>query len=162
MSTAPVLTYDDLNRNAQPYPGHLLPEGGSGLALFAAGFRGWNDVVHMVRKSMCVECVDKDADRLWEMAQIYDEPMAFHVDDAWEFATKAAAEGRQWDAVSVDPYMGDAAERVWETRHLWPMLATDLVTFTVSSDRKPFEIDGWESYLFPRNDRVGWMVMTRA
>jgi hypothetical protein len=63
----PPITFDQLNRNAQPYPGHLLPEGGTGLALFAAGFHGWNDVIHMARKHMAVHCVDVDADKLWDM-----------------------------------------------------------------------------------------------
>ncbi len=155
-------TFDHINRNAQPYPAYLLPEGGTALALFSAGFYGWNDVIHMSRKQMSIDCVDTDADKLWEMAGVYPPPFNAHAEDAWEFAARAAAEGREWDVVSVDPFMGDAAERAWDTLWLFASLAVNLVTLTVDPDRPIWAPIGWMADLFPRSRKAAWMVLRRA
>jgi len=157
-----VESFEQINRNACPYPAFMLPHGGTGLCLFAAGFLGWNDVIHMVRKEMTVDCVDTDKDKLWEMATLYPEGLACHVSDAWEFAERAVHDGRQWDVVSVDPFFGDAAEKAWETLYLWTSLARKLVTLTVRSSTQLNVPDGWTSDFFPRNDRAAWLVMKRA
>ncbi len=162
MDAVATLSYEQISRNAQPYPAHALPAGGSALALFSAGFHGWNDVIHMARKNMQIDCVDVDADRLWEMTELYPQPIHFHVEDAWEFASEAAAEGREWDVVSVDPFMGDAAEKAWDTIWLWSSLAKKLVTLTVDPRRPIWAPVGWVAYLFPRSTRASWMVMRRA
>jgi hypothetical protein len=158
---ATATTFDRINRNAQVYPANVLPNGGTALCLFSAGFLGWNDVIHMVRNDMRVTCVDVDKDKLFEMASIYPAGLELWVEDAWHFATDAAASGRTWDVVSVDPYMGDASDKAWETRHLWPLLADKIVTLTVAADRELFAPPGWSSYMFPRNDEVSWMVLHR-
>ncbi len=157
-----AVTFDQINRNAQPYPANLLPEGGTALSLFSAGFHGWNDVIHMARKKMIVTCVDVDVDRLWEMSTLYPLGMEVHVEDAWEFAREALSAGRTWDVVSVDPFMGDAAEKVWDCVHLWSTLATKLVTVTVDPKQPLWAPQGWKAHLFPRSARASWMVMTRA
>ncbi len=158
----PGPTFDWINRNAQVYPAHLLPAGGTALSLFSAGFYGHNDVIHMARKEMEIDCVDVDQDKLWHMAQTYPNVMTFHVKDAWEFAAGAIGEGRTWDAVSVDPFMGDAAEKAWGTMWLWGSLATKLLTVTIDPKQPPWTPGGWESYVFPRSSRAAWMVLTRA
>ncbi len=163
MIEAPVApTFDEINRKAQPYPANLLPQGGTALSLFSAAFFGHNDVVHMVRKEMQLTCVDVDADKLWSMAQIYPKRTEWHVEDAWEFALDALAEGRKWDVVSVDPFMGDAAQKAWDCVHLWSTLATELVTLTVDPKQPLWAPAGWKSHLFPRSTRASWMVMTGA
>ena len=169
LSFSERMEYGKVNRNAQPYPAYLLPKGGTALALFAAGFHGWNDVIHMARKEMDVTCVDVDGDRLWEMAEIYPNIMTFYVKDAWEFAEEAAAEGRKWDVVSVDPFMGDAAEKAWESIPLWMSIAGEVLTLTVASNTEfvhsegPVgEGEGWKYSLFPRSSRASWLVLRRA
>jgi hypothetical protein len=154
-------TYDEINRQACPYPGNLLPEAGTGLALFAAGFLGHNDVIHMARKEMQVTCVDVNADKLWEMAEIYPEGWEFHADDAWEFAERAVLAGRTFDVVSIDPFFGDAAEQAWETMFLWVTLARELVTLTVKTDTKLNIPSGWTADFFPRSSAAAWLVLTR-
>ena len=161
MNTITAPTYDQINRQACPYPGFLLPEGGTGLALFSAGFHGWNDVIHMARKNMTVTCVDTNADKLWEMAQIYPQGWEFRVDDAWDFAEYAVLDGREFDVVSVDPFFGDAAERAWETMYLWVTLARKMVTLTVKTDTKLNIPSGWTADYFPRSHRAAWLVLTR-
>ncbi len=158
---APAVTYDHLNRNAQPYPGHLLPEGGTGLALFSAGFYGWNDVIHMARKNMTVECVDLNGEKLWEMARVYPVGWAFHVQDAWAFAHDMVGY-RRWDAVSVDPFLGDAAQRALETLDLWLALASKMVTLTVTTKTRPVAPEGWSCQFFPRSRIAQWMVLQRV
>lgn len=157
-----TLTFEQINRNAQPYPAFLLPERGTALALFSAGFHGWNDVIHMARKQMAITCVDTDADKLWEMATIYPDPVEYVVSDAWQFAKDARDAGRTWDVVSVDPFLGTASYRARESLADWCSLANVLVTFTVALDSPMWAPAGWSADLFPRNERVGWMVLRRA
>jgi hypothetical protein len=155
-------TFDALNRNAQPYPSFLLPkDGGTALSLFAAGFWGWNDGIHLIRAGMTIDFVDTDADKLLETAELMPGTHAFHVDDAWDFVEQAAEDGREWDVVTVDPYMGNLAERVWERRSLWTKVARKMVTVTVHVDRPLYAPSGWTPSYFPRNERVGWLVMRR-
>jgi hypothetical protein len=154
-------TFDELNRAAQPYPSFLLPEEGTALSLFAAGFWGWNDGIHLIRRGLTVDFVDQDKDKLFEMMTLMPEGHAFHVDDAWEFAERAAMEGQEWDVVSVDPYMGNAAEKAWETFYLWLTIARQMVTLTVKVDTQLNVPTGWDAQIFPRNERVAWMVLQR-
>jgi hypothetical protein len=154
-------TFDALNREAQPYPSFLLPTEGTALALFGAGFWGWNDGIHLIRAGLTVDFVDLSKDRLFEMATLMPEGHAYHVDDAWDFTERAAMEGREWDVVSVDPFMGDMAERVWETFYLWLTVARQMVTLTVRADTRLQAPEGWTQSFFPRNSRVAWMVMRR-
>ncbi len=159
---AVATTFDHVNHNAGPYPANLLREGGTALSLFSAGFHGENDVIHMTRKAMVITCVDTDRDKLWEMANIYPGVMEYHVEDAWDFAARWSHAGRTWDVVSVDPFMGDAAERVWESMWLWSSLANKLITVTVDPKQPVWAPSGWMAYLFPRSPRASWMVLRRA
>jgi hypothetical protein len=157
-----ITTFDAVNRAARPYPSYLLPKEGTVLSLFSAGFLGWNDCIHFARAGLTCECVDTDADKLWEMASLYPSGWAFHVDDAWDFAERAAMAGRDWDVVSVDPFFGDAAEKAWQSMYLWVTLATKLVTLTVKPDTKLNTPEGWVSSYYPRSSGAAWMVMRRG
>jgi hypothetical protein len=154
-------SFDALNRNAQVYPSFLLPTEGTALSLFAAGFWGWNDGIHLIRAGLTIDFVDTDKDKLYEMASLIPSGHAFHVEDAWDFAERAALQGREWDVVTVDPFMGNLAERAWETRYLWLTIARQMVTLTVKVDTQLDEPEGWTTSYFPRNSSVGWMVMRR-
>lgn len=147
---------------ARPYPAHLLNAGETGLALFSAAFLGWNDVVHFARKGLTCTCVDRDAVQLAEMAARYPSDWRFVVSDAWEYVEAATAEGLSWDVVTVDPFMGNAAERVWATLDSFLALAGRLATVTVPSDWSEPAPDGWRQTLFPRAQGVSWLVMRRA
>lgn len=152
-----MTTLEAVRRQARPYPTHLLPKEGTALALFGAGFYGWNDVIHMAH--LDIDCVDVDGLKLEQMAAIYDRFRA-HEDDAWEFAS--ANQGRKWDVVSVDPFFSHDAERAWDTLDLWVSLASRLVTLTVRHDTDLAPPEGWTSSYFPRNSKVGWMVLQPA
>ena len=162
MTLTKPASFDHLNRNAQIYPAFLLPDTGTALCLFAAGFWGWNDGIHMIRRGLDCTFVDTDTNKLWEMATLLPEGHAFHVEDAWAFASEAAYAGREWDVVSVDPFMGDCADHALETLHLWLMVTRSILTLTVKEDAKVTVPDGWDAQFFPRNSRVSWMVLQRA
>lgn len=166
MTAAPT-SFDEITRAARPYPANLLPQGGTALALFAAGFHGWNDVVHMARKEMQVTCVDVDSDKLWQMAHIYPDGWEFRVDDAWGWAHECVIRNTTYDVVSVDPFFDDSTQKVWDSIDLWTSIARQLVTLTVYRDTELAVPTGWETSYFQRgvgksgND-VGWLVLQRG
>lgn len=162
MTTMAPPSLQDISEQACPYPAYLLPPKGTGLAIFSAGFHGWNDVIHMARKQMTVTCVDTDADKLWNMALVYPARWSFCVDDAWDFAKDAFRAGHSWDVVSVDPFLGEAAARARKTLRLWCGLARRLVTVTVELGDEPTPPVGWSTSFFPRSDNAAWMVMKRG
>ncbi len=157
-----ALDFAQLDRDAGKYPDDLIPEGGTALSLFAAGYLGEYDTVHFVRKQMTIDLVDIDADKLAKMEEIYPNEMTFHARDAWEFAEEAAANGREWDVVSVDPFRGNVGDHVWATLDLWCSLATTLVTVMVDPYRQTVEIEGWNLSLLFRTRNCNWLVLEHA
>ena len=154
--------FTEISVRARPYPSYLLEETDECLAVFAAGFLGWNDAVHFARAGLTAVCVDCDKDKLFEMSTIYPPGWAFRVADAWEFAEEAAWMGRQWDVVTVDPYFENCAQRVWETLPLWLSLTRRIATITVHADTELDLPEGWKSSYFSRGHNVGWAVISRA
>ena len=152
---------DRVSLQARPYPADMLPPGGSGLLLFAAGFLGVNDAIHFARRRMVCMCVDTNQARLAAMRLLYPHNWAFTAADAWQFAEAAKADGAGWDVVSVDTFTGDATDRSLETLDLWCSLARHAVTATVMYGHDYTAPDGWSSYLFPRSDRAAWLVLQR-
>ena len=150
----------EISAEARVYPAHLLREGGTGLCLFAARFYGVNDAIHMRRNQMALDLVDT-SERVYEMSGIYGDNTTSIVWDAWEYAEQAREAGQMWDAVSCDTFTGDPMTRSLASLDLWCSLARDVVTVT-HTPGAPWEApDGWKGELFPRNDRVNWLVLTR-
>lgn len=152
---------DRISREARPYPADMLPHGGSGLLLFAAGFLGVNDAIHFARRRMVCMCVDTNRSRLDMMRRLYPANWAFTVQDAWQFAKEALGDGAMWDAVSVDTFTGEATDRSLETLDLWCAVARHAVTATVEFGQVYTVPDGWSGDLFPRSDRAAWLVLRR-
>lgn len=150
----------EIAREATFFPVQYLREGGTGLCLFAARFWGVNDAIHMARNEMTLDLVDT-SDRVYEMAEIYGADPWYG--DAWMFAEDWREEGRQWDAVSVDTYTGDAERRSMSSLELWCSLARDMVAATHVRGT-PYTVPaGWKDEWFPRNDHgTGWLVLTPA
>lgn len=153
-----------ISEQARPYPAHLLPEGGTALCLFSAGFLGWNDAIHMARKRMTTTCVDIDTDKLNEMHAIYPPDWRFLTMDAWEFALDALEHDESWDAVSVDTFTGEDEDRALASLHLWCSLAGSIVTVTRSKPQRqtPVIPKGWQHQHYKRSFRIDWLVLTRA
>ena len=99
------------------------------------------------------------SERVIEMGDIYGES-AF-VADAWDIAARWQANGDQWDAVSCDTFTGAPMNRSLASLELWCSLARDVVTVTHTPGALYDVPDGWSGSLFPRNDRVNWLVLTR-
>ena len=154
-------TFDSISRQARYYPSYLLKDQKTALALFAAGFLGWNDVVHFARARLICTCVDVDQDNLFEMARVYPDGWEFRAQDAWEFAERATEAGRQWDVMSIDPFFESCAQKVWDSIDMFLPLARNLITLTVHRDTE-VETPGWTQSYFSRGENVGWMVMKRA
>lgn len=155
---------DAISREARPYPAYLLPEGGTGLCLFAAAFLGHNDAIHMARQEMFVTCIDEDAERLTEMAEIYYEgghAFAGIIGDAWSYAEQWQRGDAQFDVVSCDTWTGDLERRSLDSLDLWCSLARNAVTVTHSNGSAYTVPDGWTDMLFPRSSDVNWLVLTR-
>lgn len=154
---------DAISKEACPFPAYILPRGGTALALFAAAFLGVNDAIHFARNDMVATCVDIDAGRLDEMADIYPYDWDFVVADAWQFAEEAAAEGRRWDVVSVDTYTGIATDRSLASLGLWCSLADRAVTATLprKSINDTYDVPGFATIQFPRSPLAAWLVLIR-
>lgn len=155
-------TFQDLRQQARAgYPSHLLPHHGTGLAIFSAGFWGWNDVIHLANADMTVTCVDTDQEKLWEMADLYPDGWSFYCMDAWEFARDNSGLER-WDVVTVDPWTQTITEAL-ESLPLWCELADQFVTIgCFMNETTPPPPEGWRGSVLPRNAKVGWLVLERT
>jgi hypothetical protein len=160
MDTRVTVTYQELSRQARPYPAFLLDRCHTGLALFAAGFHGWNDAIHFARAGMRGDCVDIDGKRLNEMRAAYPDDWGFTCADAWQYAEQARAAGVSWDAVSVDTFTGGAMRRALDSLPLWCAIANRVVTVTYVKPNEYIVPDGWREGLYPRSDTVDWLVLT--
>lgn len=146
---------------ARPYPAYLLPEGGTGLCLFAAAFLGHNDAIHMARMEMEISLVDLDP-KVQQMGDTYWPYVKMaHVGDAWEFAEWAYDEGMEWDVVSADTFTGEAERKSLDSLGLWCSLARNAVTVTHSNGSDYTVPKGWTGELFARSSDVNWLVLTR-
>lgn len=152
----------EISARARPYPAHMLPAGGTALALFAAAYLGHNDAIHFARKDMVATCVDVDAERLAEMSMVYPDDWTFVDADAWDFARVAQIAEMRWDAVSVDTFIGDATDRSLKSLELWCTLANKIVTVTLPADNVcGYSTDGFTASVYPRSDLANWLVLTR-
>ena len=152
---------DTISRAARPYPAWLLSGCDTGLCLFAAAFLGHNDAIHFARYELQTTCVDRDAERLEEMAHLYPPDWDFLADDSWEFAEAARERGERWDGVSVDTFLGDATDRSLTTIDLWCSLADRFVTMTVPANTIPETPGGWRPTIFVRSTQASWLMLER-
>lgn len=159
--TYPTLTH--VAMEARPYPTHLLEGCTGGLVLFSAAFLGHNDAIHFAEAGIVTTCVDIDRERLTEMRSLYPEEWGFVCADAWEFAEARQSERMTWDAVSVDTFTGSAMRRSLGSLDLWCSLAAKFVTATIDDTVTELVVpEGWTSSLYPRSDRVSWLVLEKT
>jgi hypothetical protein len=151
---------DAISRQARPYPADMLPEGGTGLCLFAAAFLGHNDAIHFARAEMKATCVDVDEPRLREMCALYPDDWSFRLMDAWQYAETYPVR-EAYDVVSVDTFTGDATDRSLQSLELWCSLATKAVTVTIAHGQDYTTPTGWRPSLFQRSAIADWLVLRR-
>ena len=153
---------EEVLREACPYPSHLLPRGGTGLCLFAAGFLGQNDAIHMWQAEMDVLCVDVDEPRLKEMHDLYPDGWSWCFGDAWDFVDRFGDDMGPWDVVSVDNFTGEIEPRVLASLPAWCSLASSVVTVTLGRGSE-YEVPvGWNATTMRRSPLASWLVLTRA
>ena len=158
-AVAQAASLEEVLMEACPYPSHLLPRGGTGLCLFAAGFLGQNDAIHMWQAAMDVTCVDTDDERLREMRSLYPDDWTFLVGDAWGFEKVA---DKVYDVVSIDNFTGGIEPRVLASLPAWCSLARSVVTVTLGRGSE-YEVPvGWNATTMRRSPLASWLVLTRA
>lgn len=117
---------DELRAHGDVYPTEILDGYSTALVLFAAGFYGRQDAIHIADAGLTATCVDTNAENLVRMRWIYPDGWTFLALDAYEFAWGAAQAGQTWDVVSVDCPTGafqDCAEMI----DVWGALADHAV-----------------------------------
>ena len=124
---------------AHGYPVGVLEGCETALVLFAAGFHGANDGIHIADAGIVATCVDIQSDRLHEMEAAYPSSWEFVVGDVFDYA--AAADGR-WDVVSVDCPTG-LFGRCAETIDVWCSLARRAVILGTGHDTGLEVPEGW-------------------
>jgi hypothetical protein len=159
--TVAYATIEHVAQEARPYPTYLLEGAQTGLCLFSAAFLGHNEAIHFALEDVRTTLVDIDEPKMDTMRDLYPDTWEFVVADAWEYADKAAAEGRRWDVVSVDTFRGNATERSLRDLGVWCAIAEQAVACTLE-DGQTYDVpDGWDTQLFWRNSEVLWLVLIR-
>lgn len=160
-----VVSYTSLEHvaaRARPYPTRVLEGCETGLVLFCAAFLGHNDAIHFAEAGIETTCVDLDAERLEEMADLYPSGWIWeHGWDAWEYARSVGA--NQWDVVSLDPFTCHM-QGCLDDLDLWCSLARKAVVVgtklsMTSSYTTP---EGWSGSLHHRANDVYWLALERA
>ena len=159
-----MVTLEAVRRETAPhrYPRHVLQGCESALVLFAAAFGGRQDAVWMAEAGLRATCVDLDAKRLVEMASAYPDDWSFSQADAFSFSESAAADGLQWDVVSLDPFT-NLMQECANLLPLWCHLARKAVVLGTHGDTDVVAPTGWRVVeTLPRssfNGGVFWTVL---
>lgn len=166
-----ALSLDTIRSAAHPvYPSELLVGCRSALILYAAGFLGANDGIHIHDAGIeDVTCVDTDPSMLGKMSGLYPPDWRYACGDAFGYLERAT---RTWDVISVDPPTNGSH---WALLHtaLCQSHATRAVIVGCTKEAldaevlfgglgPPWEQEGWRWWCLPRNDRVCWLVCERC
>lgn len=159
---APVsyASLEEVATQARPYPD--VWDVDSALVLFGAAFLGHNDAIWYALAGATCDVVDVDGARLAEMRALYPDAWRFHKRDAWSYGDEVWAAGFSWDAVSLDPFTGDAMSRAIASLDLWVALARRRVVCGVAAGVPYVVPRGWRSRLLERSSGVYWLVLERA
>ena len=124
------------------FPGQAMSGSRTALAVFCAAFHGRQDAYWLAQAGLRTTCVDMDGGRLDEMAAVYPDNWEFVQRDAWEFAREAAAAGRTWDVVTIDPF-SNRFQEIADDLELWCSLADNVVAFASGVGTRVEAPDGW-------------------
>lgn len=158
------LTLEQIRYEQGPYPADVLDGCGTALLLFAGGFRGRNDGIHVCDAGAAAVCVDIDPSGLNEMERLYPTSWRFVCADAFGFAEKAAAAGDSWDVVSVDcPTALFAA--CGAAVNLWCSVARRAAVVGCGADTVVTVPDGWaaddQTFRSDFNGGCWWQTLRR-
>ena len=149
------------------YPGSQFFEGcETALCLFSAEWLGMQDAYWIAKHGMTGTCVDLQADKLAQMRELYPEGWEFIEADAYEFAQESLEEGREWDALTLDPWTGQF-EKCADLLPTWTALARNTVVLGHGNYRltRPEAPEGWTmTQAILRSDFKGgvyWLVFQR-
>lgn len=148
--------------DASKYPCEVLGGCEDALVLFAAGFYGAQDAIHIANAGLTATCVDIDPEKLAAMSDAYPEGWEYVTADVFEFATSALAD-RQWDVVSLD-CPSQLFARCEELLPLWCLLARKAVVLGSGSGHLGVKAPlgwRWRESVWRSNylDGVYWTVL---
>lgn len=128
---------------ADLYPRHVLKGCETALVLFSAAFFGRQDAYWVADAGLRATCLDTDADRLDQMADVYPTDWDFIEADVYEWAPAAESMSRHWDVVSVDCPSGHF-DRCADLVPLWCALARRAVVLGCGLNRRDILVpSGW-------------------
>jgi len=160
------LTLDRVRKSAHPvFPVRVLDGMSSALVVFAAGFYGAQDAIHVADAGLVGTCVDVDADKLLLMEAMYPEGWEFRVADAFAFARTWRHAHRRWDIVTVDSPT-NLFDRCAADVEVWCDLAWRTVVLGTGVETAVEVPEGWRvSDVVQRSDYRGgvfWTVLERC
>lgn len=137
------VTLDHIRAGADPtFPTGRLEGLDDALLLFAGGFRGRNDGIHVADAGLTATCVDVRPDGLFEMSAVYPEGWAFVESDAFLFAAAAITADLSYDVVVVDSPTG-LFDRCAELVDTWARLARRLIVLGSGETTSVTAPPGW-------------------
>jgi hypothetical protein len=158
------MTLEHVAMDAKAFPRENLEGCETGLVLFAGAFLGVNDAIHFAQAGIPTVCVDTNAKALETMRRLYPEEWEFVEADAWRYAEAARDLGLTWDAVSVDPWTGDAMNRVRSDLELWAALAECVLVVGVDNEVPEAMLPrDWEARGYHERSAIAdWLVLERS
>ena len=154
------MTLADVRAAADPtFPVARLEGLNDALLLFAGGFRGGNDGIHVADAGLTAVCVDVRPDGLEEMAAMYPDDWEFVVDDVFSFAASARS---RYDVVVVDSPTG-MFDRCADMVSVWAAFARRLLVLGTGPRTSVTAPEGWRIVdVIRRSDYRGgvyWSVL---
>jgi hypothetical protein len=150
------------------YPGPQFFEGcETALCIFSAEWLGMQDAYWIAQHGLRGTCVDLQGDKLAQMREIYPQGWEFVEADAYDFAAGAVVEGRQWDALTLDPWTGQF-QQCADLLPTWTTLARKTVVLGHGNYRliRPEAPEGWTmTEAIKRSDfkgSVDWLVFQKV
>lgn len=125
--------------DVEAFPTYAFLANETALVLFAAGFYGTQDAIHVVDAGLDATCVDIRPEKLAVMRDLYPEGWEFIEGDAFAYAEMTT---RKWDVVTVDCPSG-AFVRAAKEVGLWCKLANEYVILGSGSNTPLKPPAGW-------------------
>lgn len=142
-----AVTLERIRAGADPtFPAARLQGLETALLLFAGGFQGRNDGIHVADAGLRAVCVDVRPEGLEAMEAVYPDDWTYVVDDVFDYVeAELELEGVvdvRYDVVVVDSPTG-AFDRCAELVWAWARLARRLVVLGTGADTSVTAPDGW-------------------
>ncbi|MCM8612187.1 hypothetical protein [Accumulibacter sp.] len=127
----------EIRKQANPstFPMEILSASDRVLSLFAGGFGGRNDLIHLVDAGVrSIACNDLKPDNVVDLQYRYGDLIAeYHAGDAFALVDAYRAAGRSFTTIVADPFTG-LMPRVWSDVHRFLAVAERFAVIGASGD----------------------------